>query len=380
MAERWDVIVTGLGAMGSAAVREIARRGLRVLGLDRYDPPHARGSTHGRTRIIREAYFEHPAYVPLVQRAGELWERLGREIGHEVFVRTGGLMIGPEQGTLVAGARASAEQHGLPYELLTPRDVRSRFPALVPESGMVALYEPRAGVLFPEACVRALLSCAANDGAELTMNEAMLSWRVEGGAVRVATPLGEHVAERLVLTLGPWLPEHRNGASIPLAVERQLQHWFAPSQNGEWCHPDRMPIALWQLTDSDRVFYTLPDFGDGVKVAIHHEGEFTDPDRVQRTVSAEEDARVQELVARFLPMAAGPVRERAVCLYTNTPDGHFLIDRHPVHPEVLIVSACSGHGFKFASVIGESVAQLVAGETPALDLSLFRNRDGVSFS
>jgi glycine/D-amino acid oxidase-like deaminating enzyme len=141
-----------------------------------------------------------------------------------------------------------------------------------------------------------------------------------------------------------------------------------------------MPIALWQLTDSDRVFYTLPDFGDGVKVAIHHEGEFTDPDRVQRTFSAEEDGRVRELVARFLPTVAGAIRDRAVCLYTNTPDGHFLIDRHPAHPEVLIVSACSGHGFKFASVIGESVAQLVADETPTLDLSLFRNRYGVSSS
>jgi sarcosine oxidase len=374
VAERWDVIVTGLGAMGSAAVRELARRGLRVLGIDRYEPPHARGSTHGRTRIIREAYFEHPAYVPLVQRAAELWERLGSEVGHDVLVRTGGLMIGPAQGTLVAGARASADRHGLPYELLTPPEVRSRFPALDPDSRMVALHEPRAGVLFPEACVRALLVRALTDGAELTVYDAMLSWRVEGGVVRVATPLGEHVADRLVLTLGPWLPEHLKGVSVPLVIERQMQHWFEPRENADWCRPDRMPIALWQLPDNDRVFYTLPDFGDGVKVAIHHEGEPTDPDRVQRTVSDEEDERVRALVARFLPAAAGAIRERAVCLYANTPDGHFLLDRHPAHPEVLIVSACSGHGFKFATVIGEVVAQLVADETPSLDLSLFRNR------
>jgi sarcosine oxidase len=378
VAERWDVIVTGLGAMGSAAVREIARRGLRVLGIDRYDPPHARGSTHGRTRIIREAYFEHPAYVPLVQRAAELWETLGREVGHEVFVRTGGLMIGPEQGTLIAGARASAEQHHLPYELLTAEDVQRRFPALVPESSMVALHEPRAGVLFPEACVRALLSRALDDGAELMTNEAMLSWRVEGGVVRVATPLGEHLADRLVLTLGPWLPEHLNGASLPLTVERQMQHWFAPVEHPEWYRPDRMPVALWQQTDRDRVFYTVPDFGDGVKLAIHHDGELTDPDRVQRTVSEDDDARVVELATRFFTSLPGTIRDRAVCLYTNTPDGHFLIDRHPVHPEVLMVSACSGHGFKFATVIGEGVAQLVAGEPPSHDLSLFRNRYPVS--
>src|SRR5688500_4966830 len=175
--------------MGSAAVRELARRGLRVLGLDRYAPPHAHGSTHGRTRIIREAYFEHPAYVPLVQRADRLWAELEREVGERLFVRTGGLMIGPERGALISGARASAEQHGLPYELLASADVRRRFPALAPEPGTMALHEPRAGVLFPEACVRALLACAARDGAVLRTAEPMLTWRVEGGVVRVATAM-----------------------------------------------------------------------------------------------------------------------------------------------------------------------------------------------
>src|SRR5688572_5845584 len=245
MAERWDVIVTGLGAMGSAAARELARRGLRVLGLDRYAPPHAHGSTHGRTRIIREAYFEHPAYVPLVQRAEVLWTALEREVGERLFVRTGGLMIGPEHGVLVGGARTSAEQHDLPHELSTSAEVRRRFPALAPASDAVALYEPRAGVLFPEACVRALLSCAARDGAELRMHEPMLSWRVEGGVVRVATAIGEHVSDRLALTLGPWLPEFLNGAQIPLTVERQMQHWFGPRNHPERFTPDQLPIALW---------------------------------------------------------------------------------------------------------------------------------------
>ncbi|MGQ0714420.1 MAG: N-methyl-L-tryptophan oxidase [Gemmatimonadaceae bacterium] len=374
MAERWDVIVTGLGAMGSAAVREIARRGLRVLGLDRYETPHARGSTHGRTRIIREAYFEHPAYVPLVRRAEALWDALSEEVGHALLLRTGGLMIGPERGGLVAGARASAEQHGLPYELLTSNEVRAHYPVLAPEPEMVALYEPRAGVLFPEACVRALVACAAGDGAEIRMDEAMLSWRVEGGVVRVATALSEHVAERLVLALGPWLPEHLNGASLPLTVERQMQHWFMPHRNMAHFGPEKLPIALWQMSDAERVFYTLPDFGHGVKAAIHHDGEITDPERVRRIVSEEEDATVRRLVDHFLPDAAGELRERAVCLYTNTPDGHFLIDRHLAYPEVLIVSACSGHGFKFATAIGEVVAKLVTDETPDLDLSLFRNR------
>ena len=371
MAERWDVIVTGLGAMGSAAVRELARRGLRVLGLDRYAPPHALGSTHGRTRIIREAYFEDPAYVPLVQRADVLWTALEHQVGDRLFVRTGGLMIGPEHGVLVGGARASAQQHRLPHELLTSAEVRRRFPALAPEPDAVGLYEPRAGVLFPEACVRALLWCAARDGAELRTGEPMLTWRVDAGVARVATAIGEYVADRLVLALGPWLPEFLNGAATPLTVERQVQYWFKPRHHAERFAPRTLPIALWEVPG--RLFYTLPDFGDGVKVAVHHDGEITDPQRVRRTVNEGEDANARALMERYLPDAAGKLCDRAVCLYTNTSDGHFLIDRHPIHDEVVMVSACSGHGFKFATAIGEIVAKLCLGEE-AEDLSLFRYR------
>jgi sarcosine oxidase len=371
MAERWDVIVTGLGAMGSAAARELARRGLRVLGLDRYAPPHAHGSTHGRTRIIREAYFEDPAYVPLVQRAGRLWQELEHEVGERLFVRTGGLMIGPEDGELVRGARASAEQHGLPHELLTSAEVRRRFPVLMPEANAVALLEPRAGVLFPEACVRALLAGAARDGATLRTGEPMLTWRVEGGVVRVATAIGEHIADRLVLALGPWLPQFLNGGQIQLAVERQMQHWFAPRADAERFSPDELPIALWET--SGRMFYTIPDFGDGVKIAVHHDGEITDPQRVRRTITEQEDANARALLGRFLPDAAGELRDRAVCLYTNTSDEHFVIDHHPAHPEVVIASPCSGHGFKFATAIGEMVAKLTVDE-PVDGLSLFHCR------
>ena len=371
MAERWDVIVTGLGAMGSAAARELARRGLRVLGLDRYAPPHAHGSTHGRTRIIREAYFEHPAYVPLVQRAERLWVELEREVGEQLFVRTGGLMIGPKEGELVRGARASAEEHGLPHELLTSSEVRQRFPGLAPDPDAVALLEPRAGVLFPEACVRGMLSSAARHGADLRTGEPMLTWRAERGEVRVATAIGEHVADRLVLALGPWLPEFLNGAQIQLTIERQMQHWFTPRTNAERFSADTLPIALWET--ADRMFYTIPDFGDGVKIAVHHDGETTDPQRVRRTINEQEDASARALVERFLPDAAGELRDRAVCLYTNTADQHFVIDHHPLHHEVVIASPCSGHGFKFATVVGEIVAKLAAGE-PVEGLSLFHCR------
>ena len=371
MAERWDVIVTGLGAMGSAAARELARRGLRVLGLDRYAPPHAHGSTHGRTRIIRQAYFEHPAYVPLVQRAERLWEELEREVGERLFVRTGGVMIGPERGVLVSGARASAESHGLPYEMMAAAELRLRYPALVPETDAVALLEPQAGVLFPEACVRAMLACAARDGAQLRTGEPMLRWHVEDDGVRVATAIGEYHAEHLVLALGPWLPELLDGAQIQLTVERQVQHWFDPRDRAERFAPDEMPIALWETQEG--MFYTIPDFGDGIKIARHHGGEISDPQRVRRTITDEEDASARALLERFLPDAAGALRDHAVCLYTNTADGHFVLDRHPLHPQVVIASPCSGHGFKFATVVGEIIAKLTRDE-PVDDLSLFRCR------
>jgi sarcosine oxidase len=372
--ERWDVIVAGLGAMGGAAARALARRGLRVLGLDRYAPPHAHGSTHGRTRITREAYFEHPAYVPLVQRASNLWDELERESGTPLFVRTGGLMIGPETGDLVRGAGLSASEHGLPHEWLSADDVRERFPALAPDPQMVALYEPRAGVLFVEACLRAMLHSAAAAGAELRMGEPMLSWRTERGIVRVATAVDEYLADKLVLTVGPWLAELVGNTALSVTVERQTQHWLA-SANGDATSPQRMPITIWETTDPalDRLFYTIPDFGDGVKIAVHHGGEVTDPSRVRRTIGEDDVMRVRALADRFLH-GTGDVRESVVCLYTNTRDGHFLIDTHPVHNEIFIVSACSGHGFKFAPAIGEIVANELTGAAPVEELSLFRLR------
>ena len=200
----------------------------------------------------------------------------------------------------------------------------------------------------------------------------MLAWRVEGGVVRVATAMGEHVAERLILTLGPWLPEMLEGTVIPLTVERQMQHWFGARDHAERFSPETLPVALWETPD--HVFYTIPDFGDGIKVAVHHQGEATDPQRVRRTVSEEEDARARGLVARYLPDGAGELRARAVCLYTNTPDGHFLIDRHPLHRQVVIASPCSGHGFKFATAIGEIVAMLSLDQDTGADLSLFKLR------
>ena len=376
MASRADVVVVGLGAMGSAITRALARRGRRVVGLDRFSPPHALGSSHGRSRIIREAYFEHPAYVPLVQRAYELWAELEAESSRVLLQRTGGLMAGPSDGVLVAGARRSAEAHRLPCEELSGEEIRRRFPALSPLPGMVGLFEPRAGVLFPEACIEAALAGAARAGATLRLDEAVESWTADERGVSVRTARDTWSADELVFAAGAWLPRLVPG--LPLAVERQVLHWFEPLAGGTLLSPEACPIALWEFAPG-RVFYTFPDLGEGVKAAIHHDGEPSDPEQVRREVGAEDVAEVRSLLARLVPAAAGRLRDSCVCLYTNTPDQHFLLDRHPRHPRILLASPCSGHGFKFAPVVGEVVADLLTSGRCRFDLRPFAlDRFGVA--
>ena len=367
----YDVAVIGLGAMGSATSYHLAKRGASVIGFDRFAPPHTLGSTHGRTRIIREAYYEHPLYVPLIRRAYENWATLERDAGERLLHVTGGLMIGPPSGELVAGAERSAREHGIPHEMLDAEALRRRFPVFRPDDGMGALLEERAGLLLPELCIDACLRLASRSGAELRPNEPARTWRAEGGPVVVSTDAGEYRARRLVISAGAWLPGLVPDVDLPLRVERQTFHWFTPASDAEALQATRCPIALWEF-EPGRLFATFSDLGDGVKVGIHHEGEDTTPDTVRRTISAAEDASVRDLLDRYMPAAAGEIRESRVCLYTNTPDHHFLIDTHPAHPEVILASPCSGHGFKFASVIGEILADMATGRAPAFDLSCFQ--------
>jgi sarcosine oxidase len=368
---KYEVIVVGLGAMGSAAAYELAARGVRVLGIDSFQPPHTFGSTHGRTRIIREAYYEHPLYVPLVRRAFQRWEALERATGGTLYIKTGGLMVGPPDGELVSGALASAREHDIAHEMLDAPALRRRFPVLRPPPGTVALLEERAGLLLPEACVAAHLDLAARHGATLQTAERMLGWSAAGSGVRVTTERASYECAQLLLAVGPWLPTVASDITLPLEIERQTFHWFAPNANADQLRAERLPLALWELENS-RLFATFPDAGDGFKVGIHHEGERTTVDTVRRTTTAQEDEDVRALTARLIPDAAGALREARVCVYTNTPDHHFLIDRHPRHEEVLIASPCSGHGFKFASAIGELLADMITGRPSCVDPSPFR--------
>ena len=357
--------------MGSATAWALSSRNANVVGIDRFSPPHALGSTHGRTRIIREAYYEHPLYVPLVQRAYELWSQLERDAGMRLFVETGGLMIGPANGVLVEGTLRSVREHGLRHELLDARALRSRFPDFNADPDMVAVLEPRAGLLLPERCVEKFQDVARSRGATIRHGVVVRGWSRSGEGVTVHTDGGDERADYLVLAAGPWMPDLIGDSMAPLEVERQFFHWFAPKSGHPPLGPDRTPIALWEYAP-DRLVATFPDLGDGMKVGIHHEGEITHPDRVNRTISRGEDDGIRKLLERFLPAAAGEQRDSAVCMYTNTPDHDFIVDWHPESDRVLLLSPCSGHGFKFASAIGSIAADLTTVGRSEFDLTPFR--------
>jgi sarcosine oxidase len=361
----------GLGATGSAALLAIARRGKRIIGLDRFSPPHTLGSSHGRSRIIREALYESPIYVPLVRRAYELWQALERDTGRDLLRRIGGLMLGPPDGALVQGASRSAEMHAVSFEVLNAVDIRRRFPVFQPADGSVGIFEPRAGFLDPEGCVAGALDLAVRAGADLRCDTAVTGWSGTGSGIRLVTSRGQLECGTLILAAGPWMAGFLREAAISLTVERQVMYWLRPSGDRLRFSADHLPVFIWEW-ERDRLFYGIPDHGAGFKVARHHEGDTVTPDAVDRRVHAGEIAEMRALLVRTIPEADGPLVEAATCLYSNTPDRHFVLGRHPREPRVLLASPCSGHGFKFASAIGEVLADLATGRTPSFDLGPFR--------
>jgi len=370
MSARYDVIIAGLGAMGSQALAECGRRRLRAIGFDRFSPPHDQGSSHGKSRIIREAYAEGPDYVPLVRRAYERWAMLEEETGTTLYRRTGGLWYGPPAGEIVAGARRSADLHGLPFETLGADDVRRRFPVFTMEDDWVALLEPRAGILAPEAAIAAALTVAERGGATIRRNEPVLRWRQSGESVEVETAQGKYAASRLIISAGMWLDALAPELKLPLTVQRNALYWFTPASDSALFEPGRFPVFLGQLGEDTR-WYGFPDTGDGVKIALHHHGASVAPDAVDRVVKPAEVEFLRSLIARFMPAANGVLRATAVCTYTNVPDEHFIIDRHPLADRVLVASPCSGHGFKFASAIGEALVDLAETGRSRFDLAPF---------
>ncbi|HET8601208.1 MAG TPA: N-methyl-L-tryptophan oxidase [Segeticoccus sp.] len=366
----YDVVVVGLGAMGSSAARHLAARGLRVLGLEQFTPAHDRGSSHGDSRMIRQAYLEHPSYVPLLQHAYPLWEELGERAHQRLLTETGGVMIGRPDSGAVAGSRRSAEQWGLPHELLDATGLRERFPTFSPGDDEVALYEERAGFVRPEATVRAQVEAATEDGADLRFGEPVTGWRATGSGVRVSTAAESFDAGHLVLAPGAWAPRLLD-LPIALTVERQILHWYAPTGGTEPFAVGRHPVWIWEDPDGDEVygFPALPGETE-VKVAFFRRPVPADPDHVDRVVHPEEVAEMDVTMRRKLPALAQHTRA-VTCLYTLTPDSHFVLGRHPEYPQVSVAAGFSGHGFKFTPLVGEILADLATEGTTPHDVSLF---------
>lgn len=369
----YDSIVVGLGAMGSATLYHLARRGQRVLGLEQFTPGHELGSSHGDSRIIREQYFEHPLYVPLVQRAYELWRELEERSGRSLLTITGGLMIGPRDGMVVAGTLRSATEHHLPHEVLTAAQVRARFPAFEMRDDLAAVLDPRAGFLDADACNAAHLDAARRDSADVRSEEKMLAWEADGEGVRVTTTRGVYTAARLLLSCGAWNAEVLRDLQLPLTIERQVLYWFDPGERAVLYDTVSFPVFAYEYTPG-HICYGVPRLARGVKASVMHSGEVAaTPAEVRRTVAEYEVDALRSALQPVLPaLSQTTVRERKVCVFTNTPDGHFLVDRHPRHPQVIVSSPCSGHGFKFASALGELQAELLTTGIASFDISPFR--------
>jgi sarcosine oxidase len=366
----FDVVVIGLGVMGSAALRELARRKRSVLGIERFAAGHDRGSSHGETRIIRLAYFEHPSYVPLVRRAYELWREIEAASGQKLLHVTGVAEMGPPEGQLVKGTLASARLHGLRHELLSAAALMRRFPAFRLPPDYIAVVQPDGGFLLAEPSVRALIAQAKHAGAKVRERATVRAIEPGASGVRVLTDDGAIDAGTVIIAAGPWLKSLLPDSPVQVRVTRQVMGWFAPAQPEPFA-PGLFPVFL--IESRHGTHYGFPPFGGrGIKVAKHHHrNEAVDPDCYDRTSSAEDESLIRALLADHIPAADGPLLDAKTCLYTVTPDGDFIIDRLPGFPQLIIASPCSGHGFKFAPAVGEILADLVTAGASRHDITRF---------
>ena len=377
MVGKYDVIVVGVGAMGSSACFHLARRGARALGLEQFDIPHALGSSHGASRMIRLAYYEHTDYVPLLRRAYELWHDLERLSGQKLLYLTGGLYMGHPEGEVIAGSLRAAKQHGLEHELLSPREVAERFPQFTNPDDLVGLIEPQAGFLVPERVVSAYAEAALRAGAQLHGREMVVHWSADHDGITVRTTRDEYRAKHLILCGGPWTSTLLRDLGVELVVTRQVLAWVWPEEADQFAL-GKLPV--WAIDRGDgTLHYGFPMIPDvpGFKLAHHGPGAQTDPDKVIRDVLPGDEQTFRPILRRMIPAADGPLLSLRICLYTNSPDSHFILDRHPRHRNVTIACGFSGHGFKFASVIGEALTDLALhgnSRLPVHFLSLSRFR------
>ena len=371
--QHYDAIVLGVGGVGSSVLDHFSRRGLRVVGLDRFAPGHQQGSSHGQTRLIRQAYFEHPDYVPLLKRAYALWEDLERRSGQTLYRESGVLQVGPLSGRVLPGVLASAKLHGLEVDELAARDVSSRFPGFVCPETMSGVFERRAGFLFVEDCVYAAVAQATQAGAVLQIGETVQRWSASPGRVEVQTDRETYTASHLVITAGSWATDFLGDLGIRFEVLRKPLYWF--ETDSPVYHADRGAPGFIYETPAGN-FYGFPQIdATGLKVAEHSGGDVVpDPLLVDRNEHPHETRQVSGFLADYLPGVSNRQTRFDVCLYTVSPDRNFVIDRHPAHPHVSFAAGLSGHGFKFASVLGEVLADLSLGQPTSAPVEFLSSR------
>jgi len=356
MIPTYDAIVLGTGGVGSAAMYHLARLGARVLGIDQFSVAHDQGSSHGRSRVIRLSYFEHPDYVPLLLRAYELWEELEALSGQQLYREVGLLQIGPSDGIVIPGVRRSAKQHGLQLETISSTQLQSRFPGFVVPDFMEAIFEKRAGILAVEQCVRSHVRLAIEHGAEHRTGELVVNWKGEAKQVLVKTNKGEYIASSLVITPGAWASSQLDELRLPLKVLKKTMFWFQTS-TGNYEPSLGSPAFLYELPEG--IFYGFPKDDWGVKVAEHSGGQVvSDPDILSRNSEPNEFEPVRGFVQKHLPAVGKECTKQEVCMYTMSPDENFIVDRYPQTENVVFAAALSGHGFKFTSVLGEILASI----------------------
>lgn len=373
MPARFDTIVVGLGIMGSATLATLAARGKRVLGIERFDLGHAMGSSHGVSRIIRIGYFEGAAYVPLVQRAARLWDELGTRLGERVMFVTGTLDCAPADSPLTYQSRVSCQANALPYEELDGEEITRRFPGFRLPKAYTGIFQPDGGFIASDRALAGYQTLAIADGAEIRAREKMLGFQSisSSGGVRVRTSHGTYEAESLVLSTGGWIGDHIPALKKVAVPERQVLGWFQP-RDAKLFTPDRFPASILKTEASH--FYHFPLWGaPGFKIGAHrHLFQQSDAETLDRNIYPEDEALLRKGLEFAFPEANGACLRMTACHYTVTPDEHFILDRLPGAPQVIVASPCSGHGFKFGSVFGEVLADLASGKEPAFDLAMFR--------
>ena len=364
--ESFDTIVIGTGGVGSATLHQLAKRGQRVLGLDRHPQAHSFGSSHGQFRIIRQAYFEHPDYVPLLLRVYELWRELEETAGASLFHQVGLVEVGPADGVLIPAVMQSVSQHDLEIEQLTAKETRERFPYFA-HHDMQVVFEPTAGYLLVEDCVRAQLRLAVEEGATWRQ-ESVLDWTAAKGEVQVRTADSSYAAEQLIICGGAWSASLLRDVGVKLQVIEKHQYWFGPPAG----LPAEMPVFFFET--SSGWFYGFPPMdGAGLKLAQHSGGrKRTGPFDLESARDDEDLEGVTRFAKTHFQGAMGELKSRQACMYTMSPDEHFILDRHPVHEKVHFAAGLSGHGFKFAPVLGLILAQLASGEEPELPVDFLR--------